>query len=131
MLPISIGTAIATGGTNAAAIRGRLHVSRRDQGGSMKLVNKKTRKAIEKTVRKAMKKHGPALMASLAAGLASSIATLAKTEAPGRRGMSNLGDLLDQARSAVSEGGRHAGRSDDSQKKRKADPAEERQPAMT
>jgi hypothetical protein len=67
----------------------------------MKLVNRKTRKAIEKSVRKAMKKHGPALVAALAGGIASSIATLAKTEAPDKHGKSNLANLVDGATASV------------------------------
>src|SRR4051812_38442949 len=50
-------------------------------GGSMKLVKRKTRKAIEKAVRKALKKHGPALVAAVAGGIVSSLAALAGTEA--------------------------------------------------
>jgi hypothetical protein len=71
----------------------------------MKLVNKKTRKAINKAVRKAMKKNGPALMAGLAGAFASSLATLAKTEAPGKRGKSNLADLVDRVQDTVAGGG--------------------------
>jgi len=67
----------------------------------MKLVNRKTRKAIEKSVRKAMKKHGPALMASLASGLASSIATLATTKEPGKRGKSNLAGIVERAEESM------------------------------
>jgi hypothetical protein len=68
---------------------------------SMKLVNKKTRKAINKAVRKAMKKNGPALMAGLAGAFASSLATLAKTDAPGKGGKSNLADLVDRVQHTV------------------------------
>ena len=67
----------------------------------MKLVKRKTRKAIEKSVRKAMKRHGPAIVAALAGGLASSLATLANTDAPNKGGKSNLADMADQAKAAV------------------------------
>ena len=77
----------------------------------MKLVNRKTKKAIEKSVRKAMMKHGPALVAGLASALASTIATLAKTEAPDARGKSNLADVVDQAKDSLTgkkSGKRHS-----------------------
>ena len=67
----------------------------------MKLVNRKTKKAIEKSVRKAMKKHGPMLLAGLASGLASTIATLARTEAPDGHGQSNLGKMAQQAKDSL------------------------------
>ena len=56
----------------------------------MKLVGKKTRKAIRKSVKKIVKKHGGKIATGLASGIASSLATLAKTEAPGTGGKSNL-----------------------------------------
>jgi len=57
----------------------------------MKLVNRKTRKAIRKSVKKALKKHGPKIVAGLAASIASTLATLASTDAPGTKGrQSNL-----------------------------------------
>lgn len=70
----------------------------------MKLVNRKTKKAIEKSVRKAMKKHGPALIAGLASGLASTIATLARTEAPHGHGKSNLASMAEQAKESLTDG---------------------------
>ena len=69
----------------------------------MKLVKRKTRKAIEKSVRKAMKKHGPAIVAALAGGLASSIATLAQTDAPGKHGKSNLADMAERAEESLTD----------------------------
>ena len=71
----------------------------------MKLVNRKTRKKIEKTVRKAMKKHGDAIVASIASGLASSVATLAKTESPRKPGKSNLTDMTERAKKSLSKKG--------------------------
>ena len=71
----------------------------------MKLVNRKTRKAIKKSVRKAMKKHGPTLLASLTSALASTLATLAKTEAPGKRGKSNLADLAERMDDSITHNG--------------------------
>lgn len=57
----------------------------------MKLVNRKTQKAIRKSVKKALKKHGPKIVAGLAASIASTLATLASTDAPGTKGrQSNL-----------------------------------------
>ena len=60
----------------------------------MKLVKKKTRKAISKSVSKVIQKHGPAIAAGLAGSIASTLATLAGTEAPGSKGKkSNLAKL--------------------------------------
>ena len=60
----------------------------------MKLVKKKTRKAISKSVGKVIHKHGPAIAAGLAGSIASTLATLAGTEAPGSKGKkSNLAKL--------------------------------------
>ena len=83
----------------------------------MKLVNRKTRKAIEKSVRRAMKRHGPALMATLVSGLASSLATLAATDAPDRRGKSNLADKLEQATDSLT-GARKKAKARNAEKKR-------------
>lgn len=51
----------------------------------MKLVNRKTRKAIRKSLKKVVKKHGPEIVAGLAGVIASTLATLASTDAPGTR----------------------------------------------
>ncbi len=60
----------------------------------MKLVNRKTKKAIQKSVRKVIKKHGPEVAAGLVGSVASTLATLASTEAPRSRGkQSNLAEL--------------------------------------
>lgn len=67
----------------------------------MKLMKKKTRKMIDKAVRKAMKKNGPALLAGLAGAFASSLATLANTEAPGKRGKSNLANVVDRVQDSL------------------------------
>jgi hypothetical protein len=52
----------------------------------MKIVNRKTRKAIRKSVKKVVKKHGAKIAAGLAGGIASALATLASTEAPATTG---------------------------------------------
>lgn len=67
----------------------------------MKLVSRKTRKAINKSVRKAIVKNAPVLVAAVASGLASAIATLGRTESPDRPGKSNLADMVDRAKDAV------------------------------
>jgi hypothetical protein len=90
----------------------------------MKLVNRKTRKAIEKSVRKAMKKHGPALMATLASSLASSIATLASTTAPGKRDKSNLADIIERAEDSAAGKSRKS-KPRKGEKKRRTPPADE------
>ena len=57
----------------------------------MKIVSKKTRKALRRSVKKVVKKHGPKIASGLAAGVASSLATLASTTAAGTKGKkSNL-----------------------------------------
>ena len=89
---------------NATCVQ-RHHVS------STKLVNRKTRKALNRSVRKAMKKHGPTLLAGLASGLASSIATLAGTEAPGKHGKWNLADLVKRAGESLRDKGGKKSRS--------------------
>jgi hypothetical protein len=71
----------------------------------MKLIKRKTRKAIQKAVRKAMKKHGKAIMAGLVTSIASSLATLAKAEAPGSGGKSHLAKAIDHAQHALSDAG--------------------------
>ena len=43
----------------------------------MKLMKRKTRKAIEKNLRKALKNHGPAIAAGLIGGIASTLAAFA------------------------------------------------------
>ena len=68
----------------------------------MKLMNRKTRKAIRKSLRKVIRKHGPELVAGLAAAVASAVATLASTDAPGTRGeKSNLGKLSEKMAGAL------------------------------
>jgi hypothetical protein len=55
------------------------------------IVKRKTRKAIKKSVKKVIKKHGPKVVAGLAGSIASTLATLASTEAVGSKGRkSNL-----------------------------------------
>ncbi len=89
----------------------------------MKLVNKKTRKSIKKIVRKAMKKNGPALMTGLASAFVSSLATLAQTQAPGKRGKSNLADLVDRVQDTVT-GNDHRRSKNRIEKKRRREEAE-------
>ena len=63
----------------------------------MKFVKRKTRKAIRKGVNRVIKKHGSEIAAGLAGGIASTLATLASTDAPGTKGAkSNLGTLSDK-----------------------------------
>lgn len=66
----------------------------------MKLVGRKTRRAIEKSVAKVIKKHGPMIATGIAASLASSLATLLSSDSSGsgtkgRKGkVSTLASLL-------------------------------------
>ena len=85
----------------------------------MKLVDRKTQKAIEKSVRKAMRKHGQTIVAGLASALVSSIATLASTQAPGKHGKSNLADLAERAEESLSPAGRKKSGSRKQEKKRR------------
>jgi hypothetical protein len=74
----------------------------------MKLISRKTRKAIEKSVRKALKKAGPALVAAIVSSLGSAVATLATTESPEKRGESNLKAMTDRAKKTAAEPGKKA-----------------------
>jgi hypothetical protein len=72
------------------------------EGDAMKLMKRKTRKAIQKSVRKVIKRHGSEAAAGLAGGVASALATLASTDAPGTKGKkSNLGKLSQQVSQAL------------------------------
>jgi hypothetical protein len=78
----------------------------------MKLVKRKTRKAIQKGLKKAIKKHGPKITAGLAGGLASALATLANTESPDSKGRkSNLAALSTKLSDAVTGKRGHDARS--------------------
>lgn len=57
----------------------------------MKLINRKTRKAIKKSLAKAVRKHGSKIATGLVAGLASSVATYASTEEGGSGGKRKKG----------------------------------------
>ena len=89
----------------------------------MKLVNRKTKKAIEKSVRKAFKKHGPALIAGLVSSLAATVATLAKTEAPDGHGKSNLGDMAEQVTASLTGGKRSHRHGREKKRHRMVEPA--------
>jgi hypothetical protein len=68
----------------------------------MKIVNRKTRKAIRKSVNKVLKKHGPKFAAGLAGSIASALATLASTQAPGGKGTkSNLAAMSERVTDAM------------------------------
>jgi hypothetical protein len=75
----------------------------------MKIVNRKTQKAIRKSVKKIIKKHGPKIAAGLAASIASTLATLASTSAPGSKGRkSNLAHVSDKVSKMLSSDGKKA-----------------------
>jgi hypothetical protein len=101
----------------------------------MKLINRKTRKAIDKSVRKALKRHGPALITGLASGLASSLATLAKTEAPNKGGKSNLAMMAERLEEALTPDGQGYKKKGHHAKKKHRhhdrDMTQQAQPAMT
>jgi hypothetical protein len=90
----------------------------------MKLINRKTRKALNKSIRKAVKKGGPAAMAALASGIASSLATLAQTEAPGKRGKSNLATMAERVSDSLTDGDRKKSRIRNAEKKRHSETGE-------
>lgn len=60
-------------------------------------------------MKKAVRKNGQTLLDGLLGGLASTLATLAKTDAPGGSGKSNLGMLAENIKEALSQqqGGKH------------------------
>jgi hypothetical protein len=88
-------------------------------GGEAMIVKRKTRKAILKSVNKVVKKHGPKVAAGLAGSIASALAALAGTQAPGRKGKkSNLAALSERVSDAVGEGSRES-RTKADKKKRK------------
>jgi hypothetical protein len=70
-------------------------------GGIVKIIKKKTRRALEKSLRKAIRKHAPAIAAGLATAVASSLATLASTEPSDGRGQSNLGKMVEKVQAAL------------------------------
>jgi hypothetical protein len=78
----------------------------------MKIVNRKTRKAIRKSVNKVLKKHGPKFAAGLAGSIASALATLASTQAPGGKGTkSNLAAMSERVTDAMTGESHTKGRS--------------------
>ena len=92
----------------------------------MKLMNRKTQKAIRKSVKKVIKKHGPEVAAGLVGTVASTLATLASTEAPRSRGkQSNLGELSHKLSATIAgdkgKKSRKEGRDKVSKKKRQRD----------
>jgi hypothetical protein len=92
----------------------------------MKLVNRKTQKAIQKSVKKVIKKHGPKIAAGLVGSVASALTTLASTEAARSRGKrSNLADLSRQLAATIADDkgkkSRKGGRDKVSKKKRQRD----------
>lgn len=71
----------------------------------MKIVSRKTRKAIRKSVKKVIKKHGAKIAAGLAGGIASTLAALASTEAPGPKGkQTNLAKVSRKVTKMISAG---------------------------
>jgi hypothetical protein len=71
----------------------------------MKIVNRKTRKAIRKSVKKVVKKHGAKVAAGLVGGIASTLATLASTEAPGKGKQTNLAKVSKKVGDMITSGG--------------------------
>jgi hypothetical protein len=100
----------------------------------MKLLNKKTQKAIEKSVRKALRQHGPKLVAAIAGSLASTLATLAATESADKPGKSNLSDVVNRAKKAVKASGgddtKGRGRQNSRESRGRADDMEDAQPTQ-
>ena len=70
----------------------------------MKLITRKTRKAIRKNLKKAINKHGPAIAAGLVGGLASTLATLASNDELVNDGKSRVGKLSDKVQGLMSDG---------------------------
>jgi hypothetical protein len=97
----------------------------------MKLVSRKTRKAIRKSVSKVIRKQGPVIAAGLVGSIASTLATLAKTEAPESRGKSNLAklseDVSDKLTGSTDERIRDSSSDEPAKKKKHYDSAAERE----
>jgi hypothetical protein len=98
----------------------------------MKLMKKKTRKAISKSVGKVIHKHGPAIASGLAGSIASTLATLAGTEAPGSKGKkSNLAkvseDVSEKLTGSTDEQIRGDWSDESTKKKKHRDPEAERE----
>jgi hypothetical protein len=76
-------------------------------GWAMKIVNRKTRKAIRKSVKKVVKKHGAKIAAGLAGTIASALATLASTDAAGTKGRrTNLSEISKKVTDMISGDGK-------------------------
>jgi hypothetical protein len=73
----------------------------------MKIMKKKTRRAINKTMRKMIKRHGREIAAGLVGSIASALATLAATEAPGADGRSNLTKMSKKISKTITDKGRN------------------------
>ena len=69
----------------------------------MKLINRKTRKAIRKNLKKAINKHGAAIAAGLVGGIASTLATLAGTDELDNDAKSRVRKLAKKVRRAVGD----------------------------
>ena len=95
----------------------------------MKLVSRKTRKAINKSLRKAIRKNAPMLVAALASGVASALATLGRTESPDTPGKSNLSDMVDRARETLVADGPRAPRGRDPRRAGSRDTADDQEGA--
>ena len=68
----------------------------------MKILKRKTRRAIRKSINKIAKKHGSEIAAGLVGSLASTLATLASTDAPAGRGKrTNLAELSRRLSEAI------------------------------
>ena len=72
----------------------------------MKIMKKKTRRAINKTMRKMINRHGREIAAGLVGSIASALATLAATEAPNADGRSNLTKMSKKISKTVTDKGR-------------------------
>ena len=92
----------------------------------MKLMNRKTRKAIRKHVRKAISKHGPAIAAGLVGGIASTLAAMASTDDSDNNGHSRLGKLSDKVRQLTGHDDSHQRSNGKGKAARVTEPASDR-----
>jgi hypothetical protein len=84
----------------------------------MRIVKKKTQKKITKAFQKLVKKHGPEIGATLAGGIASSLAALASTRAPGDKGLkASLAKLSDDLNELLGGDGKKSRKKARSRKK--------------
>jgi hypothetical protein len=83
---------------------------------AMKILDRKTQKAIRKVFTKVIRKHAPEIAAGLAGSLSATLATLAGTDTPGGTKKSNLAALSETLSDMVTGGGKKSRKKDSGRK---------------